>query len=106
MERARLVELLRREHDAVRSDDEGRLDDDQRRGRVGEIFSPSFHGPTAATWFTSFLAAGGADSFDIVNFHGRGRGDTNVEPESFLTEYGSAETVITRASAHRPTVLG
>ena len=59
-----------------------------------QILSPSFHGPTAATWFTAYLAAGGASYFDIVNFHGRGQGSTNEDPESFLTVYGQAEPVL------------
>ena len=42
----------------------------------------------------SFLDAGGADWFDIVNFHGRGQGDANIQPESFLTVFGQAEPVL------------
>jgi hypothetical protein len=58
------------------------------------VLSPSFHGPTAATWFDDFLGSGGADWFDIVNFHGRGQGDANIQPESFLTVFGQAEPVL------------
>jgi uncharacterized protein (TIGR03437 family) len=62
---------------------------------AARILSPSFHGPTAATWFTTYLANGGAANFDIVNFHGRGAGATNAEAESILTTYAAAESVIT-----------
>jgi uncharacterized repeat protein (TIGR02543 family) len=63
------------------------------------ILSPSFHGPTATTWFAKFVEGGGAADFDIVNFHGRGGGkdtpqDQNTQPESFLTVYNATEPVI------------
>jgi hypothetical protein len=61
------------------------------------VLSPSFHGPSASTWFQAFLNAGGAEWFDIVNFHGRGANGTNVSPEAFLTVYAQAEEVITDA---------
>ncbi len=62
---------------------------------AARILSPSFHGPTAATWFTTYLANGGAANFDIVNFHGRGAGATNAQAESILTTYAAAQSVIT-----------
>jgi hypothetical protein len=52
-----------------------------------KILSPSAHGPTMATWFDGYVAAGGAANFDIVNAHLRGKGTTNSSPESFLTMY-------------------
>jgi polysaccharide biosynthesis protein PslG len=61
-----------------------------------KILSPSAHGPTMATWFDGFIAAGGAPTFDIVNAHlrGKGNGSPNVVPESFLAMYDdlTAET--------------
>ncbi len=59
-----------------------------------KILSPSAHGPTMATWFDGYVAAGGAPNFDIVNVHMRGQHGTNAIPESFLTVYGQviAET--------------
>ena len=61
---------------------------------AAQILSPSFHGPTAATWFNTYLANGGAANFDIVNFHGRGSGTSNIEAEAILTTYAAAEPVI------------
>lgn len=59
-----------------------------------KILSPSAHGPTMATWFDGYVAAGGAPNFDIVNVHMRGENGTNGSPEAFLTVYGQviAET--------------
>jgi Putative Ig domain len=59
-----------------------------------KILSPSAHGPTMATWFDGYVAAGGAPNFDIVNVHMRGQDGTNGNPEAFLTVYGEviAET--------------
>lgn len=59
-----------------------------------KILSPSAHGPTMATWFDGYIAAGGAPNFDIVNVHMRGENGTNGSPEAFLTVYGqvTAET--------------
>lgn len=60
------------------------------------ILSPSAHGPTMATWFDGYIAAGGASNFDIVNAHMRGAGALypNAVPESFLPMYADviAET--------------
>jgi hypothetical protein len=59
------------------------------------ILSPSFHGPTAATWFDGYIAAGGQPDFDIVNAHFRGVGkNPNSVPESFNVMYADviAET--------------
>jgi Putative Ig domain/Cellulase (glycosyl hydrolase family 5) len=58
------------------------------------ILSPSAHGPTMATWFDGYVAAGGAANFDIVNVHMRGEGASNAIPETFLTIYAdvTAET--------------
>jgi hypothetical protein len=53
-----------------------------------KILSPSAHGPTMATWFDGYIAAGGAPNFDIVNVHMRGQHGTNGSPEAFLTVYG------------------
>src|SRR5579863_10333087 len=59
-----------------------------------KILSPSAHGPTMATWFVGFIAAGGAPNFDIVNAHLRGKDASNAIPETFLTMYAdvTAET--------------
>ncbi len=43
--------------------------------KAAKIISPSAHGPTMATWFDGFIAAGGASTFDIVNAHLRGKGN-------------------------------
>jgi hypothetical protein len=54
-----------------------------------KILSPSAHGPTMASWFDGYVAAGGAANFDIVNVHMRGSTSSpNQIPESFLTIYG------------------
>ena len=61
------------------------------------ILSPSFHGPTAKTWFADYIAGGGLANFDIVNAHFRGTGIyPNAVPESFLTMYADviAETAV------------
>ena len=57
-----------------------------------KILSPSAHGPTMATWFDDYVAAGGAANFDIVNVHMRGQHGTNASPEAFLTVYGQVIT--------------
>jgi hypothetical protein len=60
-----------------------------------KILSPSAHGPTMATWFDAYVAAGGAANFDIVNAHLRGAiNPPNSDPEAFLTMYAdvTAET--------------
>jgi hypothetical protein len=57
-----------------------------------QILSPSAHGPTMATWFDGYIAAGGAANFDIVNVHMRGTNTTNSNPLSFLTVYGEVES--------------
>jgi hypothetical protein len=61
---------------------------------AARILSPSAHGPSMATWFDGYVAAGGAANFDIVNAHLRGVADGNAIPESFLTMYAdvTAET--------------
>jgi len=70
---------------------------------AARILSPSFHGPTAATWFATFLAGGGAADFDIVNFHGRGAGAANIQPEAIITTFAESETVIAaNGLANRP----
>jgi hypothetical protein len=56
------------------------------------ILSPSAHGGTMATWFDSYIAAGGGPNFDIVNVHMRGVPLLNSTPEEFLTIYGEVET--------------
>jgi len=58
------------------------------------ILSPSAHGPTMRTWFDGYVAAGGAANFQIVNFHGRGEGTTNADPEEFLTMYADVVTEV------------
>jgi hypothetical protein len=61
------------------------------------ILSPSFHGPTARTWFADYIAGGGQPNFDIVNAHMRGTGiNPNGVPESFLVMYADviAETAV------------
>jgi len=58
------------------------------------ILSPSAHGPTMRTWFDGYVAAGGAANFQIVNFHGRGEGTTNTDPEEFLTMYDDVVTEV------------
>ena len=59
-----------------------------------KILSPSAHGPSMATWFDGYVAAGGAANFDIVNVHMRGADASNAIPETFLSIYAdvTAET--------------
>ena len=57
-----------------------------------KIISPSAHGPSMATWFDEYVAAGGAPNFDIVNVHMRGSKSTNATPEAFLTVYGQVQS--------------
>jgi Putative Ig domain len=59
---------------------------------AAKILSPSAHGPTMATWFDGYIAAGGAPNFDIVNVHMRGQDGTNSNPLAFLTVYGQVQT--------------
>jgi len=59
-----------------------------------KILSPSAHGPTMATWFDGYVAAGGAANFDIVNVHMRGEGSANSSPEAFLTVWGQVQTEV------------
>jgi hypothetical protein len=59
---------------------------------AAKILSPSAHGPTMATWFDGYIAAGGAPNFDIVNVHMRGQHGTNGDPLAFLTVYGQVQT--------------
>jgi hypothetical protein len=54
-----------------------------------KLLSPSGHVWTLDTWFTDYIAAGGAATFDIVNFHMRGNGDLNLTPEAFLGTYAN-----------------
>jgi len=61
-----------------------------------KIISPSAHGPTMATWFDSYVAAGGAANFDIVNAHLRGKGSTNSSPEAFLTMYNDVTAELSK----------
>ena len=64
------------------------------------ILSPSAHGPTMATWFDGYIAAGGAANFDIVNAHMRGAGTLypNAVPESFLAMYNDVIAETTKRS--------
>ena len=59
-----------------------------------KILSPSAHGPTMATWFDGYVAAGGAAYFDIVNVHMRGQDSSNSSPEAFLTVWGQVQTEV------------
>jgi len=61
-----------------------------------KILSPSAHGPTMATWFDNYVAAGGAANFDIVNAHLRGKGSTNASPEAFLTMYNDVTAELSK----------
>jgi hypothetical protein len=67
------------------------------------ILSPSYHVWTLTTFWDPYLAAGGAATFDIVNFHMRGNGTLNETPESFLGTYASIEANLqTNNLANRP----
>lgn len=55
------------------------------------VLSPSYHVWTLSTFFDPYIQAGGAATFDIVNFHMRGNGTLNNIPESFLGTYASIE---------------
>lgn len=59
-----------------------------------KILSPSAHGPTMATWFDGYVAAGGTANFDIVNVHMRGENSANASPEAFLTVWGQVQTEV------------
>jgi polysaccharide biosynthesis protein PslG len=59
-----------------------------------KILSPSAHGPTMATWFDGYVAAGGAANFDIINVHMRGWYGTNGSPEAFMTVWGQVTSEI------------
>ena len=63
-----------------------------------KILSPSAHGPTMATWFDDYVAAGGVPNFDIVNVHMRGENGTNASPEAFLTVWGQVQTEVAKRS--------
>ncbi len=63
-----------------------------------KILSPSAHGPTMATWFDGYVAAGGAPNFDIVNVHMRGQNGTNATPEAFLTVWGQVTSEVQKRS--------
>ena len=56
---------------------------------AAKILSPSAHGPTMASFFDSYVAAGGAANFDIVNAHLRGQGLKNANPEAFIDMYNN-----------------
>ncbi len=56
-----------------------------------QVLSPSYHVWTLNTFFDPYIAAGGAATFDIVNFHMRGNGTLNEVPEAFLGTYASIE---------------
>jgi hypothetical protein len=76
-----------------------------------KILSPAFHVGTALTWMHQFAISSinapagsingctwsaqtvtGAQTFDIVNFHGRGAGSLNSDPTQFMTAYNNAVT--------------
>jgi hypothetical protein len=76
---------------------------------AAKILSPAFHVGTALTWMHEFVTSStqapagsingctwsaqtvtGAQTFDIVNFHGRGAGALNSDPTQFLTAYNNA----------------
>ena len=78
---------------------------------AAKILSPAFHVGTALTWMHQFVTSSiqapagsingctwsaqtvtGAQTFDIVNFHGRGAGALNSDPTQFLTMYANAVT--------------
>ncbi len=62
--------------------------------KSARILSPSFHGPTAMSWFANqFLASGGAPTFDIVNFHGRSP-SANDNPDSFVAIHDQAASAL------------
>jgi len=61
---------------------------------TAKILSPSGHVWTLDTWFTAYIAAGSAPTFDIVNFHMRGNGDLNVTPEAFLGTYTNIKSSV------------
>jgi parallel beta helix pectate lyase-like protein len=76
-----------------------------------KILSPAFHVGTALTWMHQFAISSinapagsingctwsaqvvsGAQTFDIVNFHGRGAGAKNSDPTQFTIAYSNAVT--------------
>ncbi len=76
-----------------------------------KILSPAFHVGTALTWMHQFAISSiqapagsingctwaaqtvtGAQTFDIVNFHGRGAGALNSDPTQFMIAYNNAVT--------------
>jgi hypothetical protein len=78
---------------------------------TAKILSPAFHVGTALTWMHQFVTSSisapagsingctwpaqtvtGAQTFDIVNFHGRGAGSLNTDPTQFMTAYNNAVT--------------
>lgn len=59
-----------------------------------KILSPSAHGWSMANWFDDYVAAGGANYFDIINVHMRGKTGTNASPEQFLFVWGQVQTEV------------
>jgi hypothetical protein len=69
----------------------------RRIDTTARLLSPSFHGPSATSWFVNqYLASGGGGTFDIVNFHGRAPRD-NGNPDNFLTSYAQAASALRAA---------
>lgn len=71
-----------------------------------KIISPSVHGPTMFTTFDNFIELGGGDTFDYVNVHMRGQGDTNIMPESFLTMYADTTAEMMKRNITKPITDG
>ena len=59
-----------------------------------KLLSPSGHVWNLDTWFDAYIQAGGAATFDILNFHMRGNGDLNLEPESFIGTYANITSAV------------
>jgi hypothetical protein len=55
------------------------------------ILSPSGHVWSMTTWWSAYIKAGGAATFDIVNMHMRAANTMNLTPENFLTTYSTIE---------------
>jgi hypothetical protein len=85
-----------------------------------KILGPAFHVGTALTWMHQFAISSiqapagsingctwaaqtvtGAQTFDIVNFHGRGAGSLNTDPTQFMTAYNNALTEATNDNLPR-----
>jgi hypothetical protein len=73
---------------------------------AAKILSPSVHGPTMFTTFDTFITLGGGGTFDYVNVHMRGQGDTNTMPESFLAMYGDTTSEMMKRGINKPIVDG